>query len=94
MFIVELSFSDTPARLALRPRHRELLAELHAGGELLNAGPLADGAGSVLLLTTTRERVDEILAADPYYAAEGVTVAAVRELTLLFDVPGARQGEK
>lgn len=84
MFIVELSFRDHPARLALRPRHRELLAKLHEGGELLTAGPLADGSGSVMLLTTTRERVDEILAADPYYSAEGVSVEAVREMTPLF----------
>ncbi len=84
MFIVELSFSDHPARLELRPRHRELLAELHQGGELLTAGPLTDGSGSVMLLTTTRERVDEILAGDPYYSAEGVNVEAVREMTPLF----------
>ncbi len=84
MFIVELSFTDNPARLELRPHHRELLARLHADGELLNAGPLVDGSGSVLLLTTTRERVDEVLAADPYYSADGVTVTSVRELNPLF----------
>lgn len=94
MFVVELSFSDPPSspragsdrptRLELRPHHRELLAALHEQGELLDGGPFPDGSGSMLLLTTTRERVDEVLAADPYYSAEGVTVVSVRELTPLF----------
>jgi uncharacterized protein YciI len=85
MFVVELSFNDHPARLELRPRHRELLATLHEKGEVLTAGPLVDGSGAILLLTTTRERVDEVLATDPYYSAEGVNVVSIRELTPLFE---------
>lgn len=85
MFVVELSFTDHPARLELRPRHRELLAELHERGEVRDAGPFVDGSGSMVFFTTSRERVDEVLAADPYYAAEGVTVVSVRELTSLFE---------
>jgi len=84
MFAVELSFSDHPARLELRPHHRELLTALHEAGELLDGGPFLDGSGAVLLLTTTRGRVDEVLAADPYYSAEGVSVVSIRELTSLF----------
>ncbi len=84
MVLVELAFSDSPARLELRPRHREILAELHAAGEVLTAGPFDDGSGSMVVFTTTRDRVDEVLATDPYYSADGVTVAAVRELTPLF----------
>ena len=38
----------------------------------------------MVVFTTTRERVDAALAADPYYSAEGVTVVSVRELTPLF----------
>ena len=83
MFVVELSFSGHPARLELRPRHRELLAELHDRGEVLDAGPFPDGTGSLVIFTTTRERVDEALAADPYFAAEGVAVVSIRELTPL-----------
>jgi len=90
MFVVELSFSaqpgsDHPARLELRPHHRELLTTLHEQGEVLTAGPFPDGSGSMVLFTTTRERVDEVLAADPYYSAEGVSVVSVRELTPLFE---------
>ena len=84
MFAVELSFSDHPARLELRPHHRELLTALHEAGELRDGGPFLDGSGAVLLLTTTRRRVDEVLAADPYYSAEGVSVVSIRELTSLF----------
>ena len=76
--------TDNPARLALRPRHREILTELHDGGEVVLAGPFDDGSGSMVVFTTSRDRVDEVLAADPYYAAEGVTVASIRDLTSLF----------
>lgn len=84
MVVVELAFTDNPARLELRPRHREILAELHAAGEVPVAGPFDDGSGSMIVFAGTRERVDEVLAMDPYYAVDGVTVVAVRELTPLF----------
>lgn len=84
MVVVELAFTDHPARLELRPRHREILAELHEAGEVLLAGPFADESGSMVVFTADRGRVDEVLASDPYYSAEGVSVVAVRELTPLF----------
>jgi uncharacterized protein YciI len=84
MVVVELAFSDHPARLELRPRHREILADLHAAGDVLLAGPFDDGSGSMVVFTSGRERVDEVLRMDPYYEADGVTVVAVRELTPLF----------
>lgn len=86
MVVVELAFtdrSDTAARLPLRPRHREILTALYARGEVALAGPFDDGSGSMIVFTTTRSRVDEVLASDPYYAAEGVTVVSIRELTAL-----------
>jgi uncharacterized protein len=84
MVVVELSFTDSTARLPLRPRHREILSELHNAGEVLTAGPFDDGSGSMVVFTAPRERVDEILASDPYYSAEGVAVVSVRALTPLF----------
>ncbi len=87
MFVVELAFDGNPARLALRPAHRETLSALHAAGEVLVAGPLTDGSGAVVVLATTRERVDEILAEDPYYGAEGVTVSSIREITSVLEDP-------
>ncbi len=84
MVIVELAFSDNPARLELRPAHRERLTRLYDGGEVLQAGPFADGGGSMIMFTTSRARVDEALTDDPYYSADGVTVTSIRELTTLF----------
>jgi uncharacterized protein YciI len=84
MVVVELAFTDSPARLKLRPRHREILAELHEKGEVALAGPFADQSGSMVVFTTDRDRVDQVLAMDPYYSVDGVTVVAVRELTSLF----------
>lgn len=84
MVIVELTFSDSPARLELRPRHRELLGELYESGEVLMAGPFDDGSGSMVVFTTSRERAEQVLALDPYYRAEGVSIASIRELTPLF----------
>jgi uncharacterized protein len=80
MFVVQLAFSDDPARLGLRPAHRERLAALAAGGRLLAAGPWSDDSGALLMfLVTTRAELDEILAADPYYSAPCVEVALVQE---------------
>ncbi len=86
MVVVALAFtdrSDTAPRLPLRPRHREILTALYARGEVALAGPFDDGSGSMIVFTTTRSRVDEVLASDPNYAAEGVTVVSIRELTAL-----------
>lgn len=84
MVVVELAFTDNPARLELRPRHREILTELHTAGEVLTAGPFDDGSGSLIVFAASRERVDEVLKMDPYYAVDGVTVVSVRELTSIF----------
>jgi uncharacterized protein YciI len=74
MYAVQLVFSDDTARLGLRPGHRERLAALAADGRLLAAGPWSDESGALLVfLVDTRAELDEILAADPYYAASGVS---------------------
>jgi uncharacterized protein YciI len=80
MYAVLLAFSDDPARLDHRPAHRERLAGLVAEGRLLAAGPWTDESGAMLVfLVEDRPDLDEILAADPYYSAPGVTVAGVHE---------------
>ena len=93
LVVVELEFTDrseTAPRMALRPRHREILSERYAAGEVMLAGPFDDGSGSMVVFSASRARVDEILASDPYYSAGGVTIASVRELTTLIpaDLPG------
>jgi uncharacterized protein YciI len=74
MYAVELTFSDDPARLELRPAHRERLGALAAEGRLLAAGPWSDETGALLVfLVDDREALDVLMAADPYYTAPGVT---------------------
>lgn len=80
MWIVELALSPTPQRLAARPAHRERLAALHNEGKVPMAGPLADDSGAVIVVDVgDRTALDEILAADPYFATDGVTVTGIRE---------------
>jgi uncharacterized protein YciI len=84
VFILELSFTNDERRLAARPAHRERLAQLHADGLLLMAGPWHDDSGALLIFRVDREGMDEIVAADPYYSAPGVTVAGIREWQPIF----------
>jgi len=80
MYAVQLAFSDDTTRLALRPAHRENLAGLAADGRLLGAGPWSDDSGALLVFVVdSREEIDAILGADPYYSAAGVTVTSVEE---------------
>jgi uncharacterized protein len=80
MYAVQLAFSDDPARFAGRPAHRERLAGLSADGRLLAAGPWSDDTGALLVFVVdSREELDTILSADPYYSTPGVQVASVQE---------------
>jgi hypothetical protein len=80
VYAVQLAFSDDSARLALRPAHRERLAELAADGALLAAGPWSDDSGALLVFVVdSREALEAILTADPYYSTPGVTVTSVQE---------------
>jgi uncharacterized protein YciI len=80
MYAVQLAFSDDPARLELRPAHRERLASLVADGRLLAAGPWSDDSGALLVfLVDSRDELDEVMGADGYYTAPGVSVAGIHE---------------
>jgi uncharacterized protein YciI len=79
MYVLELAFDDSPARLAARPAHRERLAELYASGILVLAGPWRGDTGAMLILNAAKATVDEIIAADPYYRTPGVRVTSLRE---------------
>jgi uncharacterized protein len=82
MFVVELSFDGDPARLELRPAHREKLRDLRERGLLRTAGPFADESGALLIFDVdSAEEVDRLMAEDPYYRAPGVTVVSTREWT-------------
>lgn len=80
MIVVELEFGDDPRRLDARPAHRETLLELHRQGTLFLAGPWDDDSGALLIFVGTAAEVDQILGADPYYRAPGVTVRSRRSV--------------
>jgi uncharacterized protein YciI len=79
MIVLELAFDDSPQRLAARPAHRQRLAELHASGALVMAGPFADDSGALLVFAGDESSVDAIVASDPYYSVDGVRVVGLRE---------------
>ena len=81
MICVELQFDGSPERLRARAKHRQRLDELHAGGELLLAGPWTDDSGALLVFSADGDRVRQILHDDPYYSTPGVTVRSVRAWT-------------
>jgi len=82
MFILEVAILPTPERLAARPAHRELLAELKKQGKVHMAGPLADDTTAVIVWDVdTREEVEALMAAAPYYSTNGVTTTSIREWT-------------
>lgn len=85
MFVVELTFTDDPARLAARPAHRERLRRLHADGLLVMSGPFADDSGALLIFDVDDPAaLARILADDPYYSAPGVTVARRKPWSPIF----------
>ncbi|MEJ3746303.1 YciI family protein [Actinomycetes bacterium KLBMP 9797] len=77
MWIVELTFDNTPERLAARPAHRERLTELHRAGVVRMAGPWADDSGALIVFDVPE--LDDLLDADPYFTTPGVHVSARRE---------------
>jgi uncharacterized protein len=80
MWIVELSFTDAPERLAARPAHREKLTDLREKGIVRMAGPLADDSGAVLVFDVPdRATLDRLLAEDSYFSTPGVRVERPRE---------------
>ncbi|MFT5042951.1 MAG: hypothetical protein ACI8TX_003948 [Hyphomicrobiaceae bacterium] len=54
-------------RPRLRPDHLEHLGKAAAAGKVRLAGPLTDGAGSLIILdVASEEEAREIMAVDPY----------------------------
>ncbi|WP_108492343.1 YciI family protein [Promicromonospora sp. AC04] len=90
MLILELTFTDSPERLAARPAHRSFLAALHEEGRLIAAGPWADDSGALLVFDVERAELGRILETDPYYRTPGVRVAGIREWV---PVVGPRPGD-
>jgi len=82
-FVLELAFDrDNERRLTVRPAHRDYLRALHAEGSLVTAGPWADDSGALLVYDCPDEAaVRQILAADPYFVADAVSIRSLRQWT-------------
>jgi uncharacterized protein len=63
-----VAYTAVPGRVAaLRPAHREYLAQLHADGRLVACGPFTDGCGALYIYEAgSLAAAAEIVAADPY----------------------------
>ena len=80
MYAVQLAFSDDTARLGLRPGHRERspswrpTVDSWPPGRGRTTAARCWSSWSTLVRSST-----QILAADPYYSAPGVTITSVQE---------------
>jgi uncharacterized protein YciI len=79
-FVLQLSFKNDARRIEVRPAHREYLRSLLDQGRLITAGPFADDTGALLVYEAAGEQdVRDILAADPYTAADVYDIVQLRE---------------
>lgn len=88
VFIVETNYVPelNDKRLAARPAHLQNLDAMRERKQLVNAGPLSDGSGAVLIYSVpNRSALDRLLDADPY-PKDAVKVASVREWKPNFEV--------
>ncbi|MGH8791940.1 MAG: YciI family protein [Stackebrandtia sp.] len=84
MFVVELAFDSNPARLELRPAHREKLKVLRDKGIVRMAGPFADESGALLIFDVPDEKtLEQVMDDDPYYRAPGVRIVRCKEWTAI-----------
>ena len=75
---------DNPARLEVRPDHRDYVAELFARGEIRMSGPFADQMGALILYEAADLAAAQALVnADPYVVAGAVEEVDLREWTVL-----------
>lgn len=87
VFIVETHYvaDREDERKAARPDHLRNLETMRERRQLINAGPLADGSGAVLVYrVSSRDELDRLLEVDPY-PRDAVEVTSVREWKPNFD---------
>lgn len=87
-FAVEYAYiEDVERRHAVRPQHREFLADLATKGILLVAGPWAADNGGLLVFEAPDEAaLRDLLDQDPYRAAEVIAKTHVTEWNPLLGV--------
>lgn len=88
-FVVQLRFdvARTDRRMEVRPAHREYLNSLKAAGKLVVSGPFTDQTGALLIYEVADEaELRDILAKDPYTAADVYEIATLAEWQPLFPI--------
>jgi uncharacterized protein YciI len=85
MYLLVSRYTAPEERIAeLVPAHREYLAERYAAGDFVLSGRRVPWVGGVIVAASMpRERLDELLALDPF-AVEGVAETDVVEFEPLF----------
>jgi uncharacterized protein YciI len=87
LFALQLKFTDNERRMEVRPAHREYLRSLKDAGKLVTAGPFADQTGALLIYDAADEaEVRDILAKDPYTAADVYEITTLTEWQPLFPI--------
>ena len=87
LFALQLKFTDPDRRMEVRPAHREYLHALKDAGKLVTAGPFADQTGALLIYDVADEaELRDILAKDPYTAADVYEIATLTEWQPLFPI--------
>jgi uncharacterized protein YciI len=65
--IIEYS-QDREKVQALRPQHRQYLADLRARGRLAASGPFADDSGALIIYEAdSAEQAEQLLRGDPFH---------------------------
>jgi uncharacterized protein YciI len=73
-YVLEYRYGDMDKRAQVRPRHLDYMNRLHDEGTVVLAGPIADGAGAMVVLRADDEdAARRLVEADPY-VVEGVSV--------------------
>ncbi|MGL5405502.1 MAG: YciI family protein [Propionibacteriaceae bacterium] len=86
IFVVQSKYDHAhdEERLAARPAHREWLMQLHQQGIVINAGPLTDNSGALLIFKVASEQeLAEYLSYDPY-PTDSLSYQVVGEWQTLF----------
>ncbi|WP_018686647.1 YciI family protein [Actinokineospora enzanensis] len=84
-FTVDTRYTaDADLLQRVRPAHRDYLRPMVDSGQVLAAGPWADGAGGfVIIKAADRAELDGILAVDPYTTEAVAAERVIREWTIV-----------
>ncbi|WP_213954377.1 MULTISPECIES: YciI family protein [unclassified Variovorax] len=88
-----ITYAPDAATVAeLRPRHRAYLASLLAQGELVLAGPFADGSGALFVYEAADEAAAmHLIGQDPFFTGGVFAQVLVKPWTAVFCNPSALQ---